>query len=335
MSVTAGSLDGLRARPRETLADIVRRNGWSLGLVVFLGLLLILTKIIQPNYSFVSIQFLAVAVLPLAFAAVAQAIIVIGGGIDLSIASMMALTSVVSATLMKGQSAEVGVAVVIGVLILGLFLGAINGTLVVLTRVPDIIVTLATFFVWSGFALLVLPTPGGSASPWLRELVTGPLLLPFIPKSAVVLLVLVSLIWIPIARSRTGLSIYAIGSRKLAAFRSGVPVGRTKIISYTIGGLFAALGGLALTATTSIGSPVPEPTYTLISIAAIVLGGVSLAGGVGGVLGPIIAVVVLQLIRTDMTFLGFDPNLGLVAQGFILIGVLVMGNWIQIRRSRT
>jgi ribose transport system permease protein len=107
-----------------------------------------------------------------------------------------------------------------------------------------------------------------------------------------------------------------------------------KVISYVITGFFAALAGLALTASTGIGSPVPEPTYVLIAIAAVVLGGVSLAGGVGGVAGPIIAVLVLQLIRNDMTYLGVDPNLGTVAQGLILIGVLMAANYIQIRRAR-
>ncbi len=334
MSVTTGTLDALRVRPRKTLAGMVRRNGWTLGLLAFLAALLVLTKIIQPNYGALGIQNLAVSVMPLAMAAVAQAIIVISGGIDLSIASMMALTSVVSAELMKGQSEEFGVAVVVGVILLGMLLGAINGTLVVLTRVPDIVVTLATYFVWAGFALLVRASPGGGASTWLKDLVSGSVGSDLVPKAALVFLIIVFVIWIPVSRSRTGLSIYAVGSRQLAAFRSGVSVGTTKVIAYVLGGLFAALGGLSLTASTGIGTPVPEPTYTLISVAAVVLGGVSLAGGVGGVLGPILAVLVLQLIRTDMTFLSINSNMALVAQGFILIGVLMVGSWIQIRRSR-
>jgi len=329
-----GTADALRTRPREALVGFARRNGWTLGLLAFFAVLVVLTNIIQPGYGTLGIQRLAAAVLPLALAAVAQAIIVIAGGIDLSIASMMALTSVVSAELMKGQSEAFGVAVVVGVILLGLLLGAINGTLVVLTRVPDIVVTLATFFVWAGFALLVRPSPGGGAAEWLKNLVKGSLGIDLVPRAAVVLVVIVAVIWIPLARSTMGLSIYAIGSSRLAAFRSGVGVGRTKVMSYVIGGLFAALGGLSLTASTGIGTPVPEPTYTLISIAAVVLGGVSLAGGVGGVAGPIIAVLVLQLIRTDMTFLDINPNMALVAQGFILIGVLMVGSWIQIRRSR-
>jgi ribose transport system permease protein len=91
---------------------------------------------------------------------------------------------------------------------------------------------------------------------------------------------------------------------------------------------------LALTASTGIGSPVPDATYTLLSIAAVVLGGVSLAGGIGGIFGPIVAVAVLQLIRTDLTFMNINSNYALVAQGLILIGVLMAGSYIQIRRAR-
>ena len=112
-----------------------------------------------------------------------------------------------------------------------------------------------------------------------------------------------------------------------------MPVNRTIIIAYVLTGLFSALGGLSLTASTGIGTPVPGP-YTLLSVAAVVLGGVSLAGGRGGVFGPIVAVVILQLIQTDLTFLQVDSNMTLVAQGAILIGVVMIGSVIEMRRRR-
>ncbi|MEO8469796.1 MAG: ABC transporter permease [Chloroflexota bacterium] len=323
-----------RRAPRMVISGWARHHSWALGLLAFLIVLLLFTKGIQPRYGAAGIQGLAISILPLVLAAVAQAIVVIGGGIDLSIASIMALTSVVAATLMKGQSEEFGIVVVLGVLVLGLVLGAINGALVVITRVPDIVVTLAMSFVWAGTALLVLKTPGGGSALWLKDLVSGPLGNEWIPKAAIVLLVLVSIVWLPLRRSTVGLSIYAIGSNQLAAFRSGVSVGRTKVIAYALMGLFAALGGLSLTASTGIGTPVPGP-YTLFSVAAIVLGGVSLAGGVGGLFGPIIAVIILSLIRTDMTFLNVNTNLAVVAQGVILIGVVMFGSVIQMRRARS
>jgi ribose transport system permease protein len=333
MTAAAAPVGTRRAGGADALAAAAQRNAWILSLIGFLALLLVFTKLIQPNYGVTGIQGLAISVLPLALAAVAQAIVVMSGGLDLSIGSMMALVNVVAAVLMKGQSEEFGVAVVLGALVLGLVLGAVNGSLVVLTRVPDIVVTLAMSFVWAGCALLVLPTPGGGSAKWLMSLVSGSLGNEWVPKAAVALLIIVALIWIPVRRSRLGLSIYAIGGNRLAAFRSGVSVGRTRLLAYILGGLFAALAGLALTASTGVGTPVPGP-YTLLSVAAIVLGGVSLAGGTGGVFGPIVAVMILQIIRTDMTFLDIDTSLATVLQGAILIGVVMIGSLVQIRRAR-
>jgi ribose transport system permease protein len=234
---------------------------------------------------------------------------------------------------MKDQGDLFGVAVVVGVLVLGLVVGAINGGLVVITKVPDIVVTLAMSFVWAGTALLILSTPGGGAAPWLMAIISGALASPWLPKALVLLAVVVGVVWIPLRRSTLGLSMYAVGSSRLAAFRSGVAVGPTKIAAYTLTGFFAALGGLALTATGGVGAPVPG-SYTLQSVAAIVLGGVSLAGGRGGVLGPIIAVIVLALVRTDLFFAGVDPNWSTAIQGAILIGVVMFGSLVAMRKVR-
>ncbi len=181
--------------------------------------------------------------------------------------------------------------------------------------------------------MLVLSTPGGAAAKWLLDLVVGSFGNEWIPKPLVVLIAVVAVVWIPLSRSRLGLSIYAVGSNQLAAYRSGVPVGRTKVAAYAFTGLFAALAGLSLTASTGIGTPVQGP-YTLYSVAAIVLGGVSLAGGRGGVFGAVIAVLILQALSMDMTFLKVDPNLAVVLQGLILIGVVMLGALVEWRRSR-
>jgi len=331
---TATAIEEPRARPADALIGLLRRNAWALGLLAFLGLMLLFTRYIQPTYGVSGIQGLAIGVLPLAFAAAAQAVIVISGGIDLSIGSIMALTSVVAATSMKGQSEEFGVLVVALTLLMGIVLGAINGGMIVLTRVPDIIVTLAMSFVWAGAALLVLNVPGGGAALWLTDLVLGSLGIEWIPKAAVLLASLVALIWLVVRHSRLGLWFYAVGSSQLAAFRSGVPVDRAKILAYAVGGLFAALAGLSLTASTGNASPIPAPEHTLFSVAAVVLGGVSLAGGRGGLLGPIVAVYILSLLRTDLTFLKLNPSLATVAQGVILIAVVMFGTLVQFRRSR-
>ena len=311
----------------------VRRNTWTLGLFGLLVSILVLTKLIQPSYGADALQGLAIGALPLAMAAVAQAIVVISGGIDLSVGSMMALTSVTAAVLMKGQTELFAVAVVFGVLGMGAVLGIVNGALVVVTRVPDIVVTLAMSFVWAGCALLVLNTPGGGSAQWLKDLVTGSIGSEWTPRALVTLIVIVGVVWIPLRRSTLGLALYAIGSSRLAAFRSGVSVGRTRILAYALTGLFSAFGGLALTASTGIGSPVPG-AYTLLGIAAVVLGGVSLAGGRGGLVGPIVAVFVLALVRTDLTLLNVNSNLSTVIQGVILIGVVMFGSLVAMRRAR-
>ncbi len=333
MSTTLLTPEEATEASESSLMRWVRRNGWTLSLLAILAILLVVTKLIQPSYGPNGVRGLAIGVLPVAFAAVAQTCAVLARGIDLSVGSMMALTSVVAAVLMEGRSEEFAILVVIAVLLLGALLGAINGALIVSTRVPDIVVTLAMLFVWAGVALVILQTPGGSSADWLSDLTRGSFVIDLFPRAALVLIVSVAIIWIPVKRSRLGLSIYAIGSDPLAAFRSGVSVSRTRVFAYALTGVFAALGGLSLTATTGLASPVPGP-YTLTSVAAVVLGGVSLAGGRGGVLGPVIAVVILSLLRTDMTFLRVDTNLATVAQGVILVGVVMVGSLLELRRER-
>jgi len=332
--MTVAAATGGLARPRQ--AEVLRwarRNSWTLGLFGLLAVFLVVTILIQPSYGGAEVQGLAIGVLPLAMAAVGQAIVVISGGIDLSVGPMMALTSVTAAVLMQGQSEVFAVGVVVAIMILGLALGAVNGSLVVITRVPDIVVTLAMSFVWAGATLLVLNTPGGGSADWLKTLFSGSIGSDWIPQALVVLVVVVAVVWIPLRRSRTGLALYAVGSNRLAAFRSGVSIGRTKVVAYALTGLFAAFGGLVLTATTGIGTPVPG-NYTLLGVAAIVLGGVSLAGGRGGVVGPIVAVFILALVQTDMTLLKIPPNLATVLQGAILIGVVMFGSVVAMRRTR-
>jgi ribose transport system permease protein len=316
----------------------VRRNTWVIGLCALFAILLVATKFIQPNYGANDFGSLVRAALPYVFAVASQAIVVIGGGIDLSVASMMAVTSVTAAVLMNGASEEFAFVVIPLVLALGFCLGAVNGILIVITRVPDIVVTLAMLFVFQGLALLILESPGGAAALWLKAMVVGTIVIPgvpawitmWIPNALVMLTVLLALVWVPLKRSRLGLAIYAVGSSELAAFRSGVPVARTKIIAYGIGGLFAAMGGLSLTMSTGIGAPIPGP-YLLASVAAVVLGGVVLGGGRGGLVGPIVAVFVLRLVRTDLTLMSVDPNATAIIEGTIMVAVVMLGAFLAMR----
>jgi len=320
----------------------LRRHAWVTGLIVLLVLLFVVTKLIQPGYGAADFVSLTRAVLPYAFAVAAQTVVVIAGGIDLSVASMMALTSVTAAVMMAGTSEEYALLVVPFVLLLGFGLGALNGILIVVSRVPDIVVTLATLFMLQGAALLVLNAPGGGAAEWLKALVIGPVPIPFLPdavdaylpRALLLLVICLAVVWIPLKRSRIGLSLYAIGSSELAAFRSGVPVARTKILAYALSGLFGAMGGLSLTMSTGIGAPIPGP-YLLASVAAVVLGGVTLGGGRGGLLGPIVAVFVLRLVRTDLTLLAVDPNVTTIIEGVIMVIVVMLGAFLAMREKRS
>jgi len=334
MTAATSTIDRRTGGPSTLVARVMRRNSWTVALFAALALLLIFTKAISPAYGASGLESLAKAALPVAFAAVAQAVVVISGGVDLSIGPMMALTNVIAARLMAGGSDQLAVGVVISVLLIGVLLGVVNGTLAVITRVPDIVVTLAMSFVWSGAALLVLGSPGGSAAGWLKSLIEGSIVVPGFSSALVVLVVFVAIVWIPIERSRFGLSIYAVGSDRLAAFRSGVPVARTRIGAYAVAGLFSGAGGLALTMATGIGTPIPGP-YTLLGIAAVVLGGVSLAGGRGGLVGPLVAVFILRLVRTDLTFLGVNQNYTTVVEGAIMVVVVMVGAYLTLRRART
>lgn len=315
-----------------------RRQSWVIGLVVLFIVMFVVTRVIRPSYGATDFTSLAQAALPYAFAVAAQTIVVLAGGIDLSVAAMMAVTSVTAAVLMKESSATSALYAVPLAIALGFVLGSLNGILIVLSKVPDIVVTLAMLFVLQGVALLILNTPGGGAADRLKGLVVGPLSIPglpddmlaWVPNALVLLVIAVCIIWIPVKRSQLGLGIYAIGSSELAAFRSGVPVARTRILAYGIGGVFASLGGLTLTMSTGIGAPIPGP-YLLASVAAVVLGGVALSGGRGGLVGPIVAVFVLRLVRTDLTLLAVDPNVTTIIEGVIMVVVVMLGALLAMR----
>lgn len=308
--------------------SFAQKHAWTLGLVVLLLALLGITKLIQPSFGASGLESLARAALPFAFATAAMAVVVIVGGIDLSVASIMAVCAVTAAVLMQSMGA---VPAVVITLFIGLGMGMINGGLIVLTRVPDIVVTLAMLFVWEGTALLILSAPGGTVADWLKDSIAGSFLIDGLPKALIVMALAVALVWIPLKRSKLGLWIYATGSDELAAFRSGVAVGWTKVAAYGVCGLFCAMGGLSLIMLTGIGEPVPGP-YLMASVAAVVLGGVVLGGGIGGLLGPIIAVFILRIIRTILTLAAVDPNVTTIVEGTIMVAVVMFGAVLVMRR---
>jgi ribose transport system permease protein len=315
---------------------VANRHGWTIGVYVLLLLLIIayIWALAPVKFTSFDLKTIVIGALPLVFAAMAQAVIVISGGIDLSLGVMVAVINVSAASLMENQSFATSLLIAVGLMFLGVLLGTINGGLCVLTGVPDIVVTLAMSFVWGGVALLIMRTPGGGSPVEYQALGTGIFFSEWIPAGAIVIALVLALVWLPIRWRRPGFAIYAVGSQRDRAYLSGVNVATTRILAYSIGGFFAAMGGLAATATTGIGTPYAGTFITLNSVAAIVLGGVSLAGGKGGVVGPVAAAFCLTLVPSIMVFQGIDPNYGQVIQGALIVIVVMLGGLLLLRERR-
>lgn len=324
----------VRAGLAERARGVVARYPTLFGMPALLLAFLAATVAIHPNFDSFDAQSLAMAALPLAFAAAAQALIVISGGIDLSIGSVMAVSNVLAARTMEDAGFGQSLLLSVAILCAGALVGAVNGLLVVVSRVPDVIVTLSTGFIWGGVALLILEKPGGGAPEEFLALATGTLFTPWLSNSIILLTASLAIVWIPLRMSKIGLRIYAVGSDRIAAFRSGVDVARSRFLAYVFGGLFSSIGGLGLTMTTGIGSPRSGVLYTLSGLAAVVIGGVSLVGGRGGIFGPVVAAFVLTLIPADLIFMNIDPNFGQVIQGTLIVLVVMLGGFFTLARNR-
>ena len=329
-----------RIRSGVRWGRLARRHAWTAGVYVLLVGLILYWSTIPAEWGTFDVQSLAIDALPFAFAAMAQAVVIISGGIDLSIGSMMGLINVLSAKYMfdtpTGQAVSMREAVVIAfVLIVGAALaGALTGLIITVTGVADIIVTLAMLFVWGGAALAVMQIPGGGAPLEFTKLAVGYTLTPWLPTGIVIIAAVVLLVWVPIRWRKPGLALYAIGSSRNASFLSGISVARTRIGAYALGSAFAALGGLALTATSGIGDALSGQYYTLNSVAAVVLGGVALVGGVGGLIGPIAAAFVLTLVKSIMILKGVDQNWAQVIQGTLIVLVVMIGGLALRQRGK-
>jgi ribose transport system permease protein len=303
----------------------LRLHGWTLAVwLVLLAMVPYWRSLSQQDFKF-DIQALAIDALPLCFAAMAQAVIVISGGIDLSIGSLMAVVNVLSAREMVDMGFRQAIAFSVLLIVLTALASGFTGLVIVLTRVPDIVVTLGMLFVWQGVALWILEIPGGGVPLNFSDLAVGDVGSTGIPNAAVVVLAAWLLVWIPLRWLRPGLALYAVGSNRSSAYLSGINVARTRVGAYMLGGVFTGLAGLALSASSGIGDPNSGATYTLNSVAAVVLGGVSLLGGVGGLIGVIAAAYVLTLSKIILLLRGTDPNYANVYQGALIILVVVIG----------
>jgi ribose transport system permease protein len=267
----------------------------------------------------------------LAFVAMAQTLVVITAGIDLSVGMIFILTNCLASWLVVGTPMETALGVA-AVLLVGVLCGAINGAIVIYGRLQPIVTTIATGAVYFGIALMLRPFPGGSVNEDLADALTGRLF-GVVPASLVTLVAVVLVIWIPFRRSVAGRAAYAAGSSEVAAYMSGVPIRRAKFIAYTLGGLLASIGGLFLTFFTYTGEAAfaSGNAYTLFSIAAVVLGGVSLFGGKGSAVGAIFGAFAFRTIGDLLFVFDFDPLWQPLFQGVVLLVAVSVGAFALFR----
>lgn len=295
----------------------MQRNRGVRGLFVVVAAFLALYVYLFPGlFSIGGVSKFAQSWFPLALVSMSQAILMLTGGISLSIGATVSLGAVIAATTMTGPLGVVGG--IAAVAVAGLGIGAISGAIVVRLKLPAIVVTLAASFIIGGAALLILPRPGGAIPIWFSDLLAGN------TPAALILLIVTALLWKLYLATPLGLSLYASGENPVGAYRGGVPVDRSLIAAYAISGLLAAAAGLFVAAQTGSGDPVIGTAFTLNSIAAAVLGGVGFLGGRGTMRGAIAGSLLLSVMINVMFFLGFPPVAQYVAQGLIIIGAVAL-----------
>ena len=331
------------------MTDLRLRLSQNLGLLLAIGLFLVFwltynslhpagfssnVLIQNANESFV-----------IGAVAMAQTVPILIGGLDLSVGAVMTLINCLASVLVGGSGFELiwGMALC---LLAGTAAGWLNGLIVVYGRIQPIIATLATGAVYIGLALFIRPTPGGSVDGDLSWAMTNDIselfatyglfddgqaawLKPigWIPMAIAVMLLAIFLVWIPFRRSVTGKGVYAIGSSEGAAYMSGVRIERCKIAPFTLAGFFAGLGGLYLALQTSSGNADVSQagTYTLNSIAAVVIGGTSLMGGSGGAIASLIGAMVIRAISFNFRIFNIAPLLQPLFEGLVLLGAVSIG----------
>lgn len=307
------------------------QKGTLLALGIFVVMFILYTANHPAGFSANVVQTASNKGVLLAFVAMAQTLIVITAGIDLSVGMILLLTNCLASWLVVGGPVETTLGVV-AVLLVGMLCGALNGAIVIYGRLQPIVATIATGAVYFGIALLLRPFPGGSVNEDLADALTGRIF-GYIPASLVALLVVVLIIWVPFKRSIYGRAAYAAGSSEVAAYMSGVPIKRGKFLAYVLAGLFAAIGGLFLTFFTYTGDAAYASgnAYTLFSIAAVVLGGVSLYGGRGSVIGAIFGAFAFRTIGDLLFVFDLEPLWQPLFQGVVLLVAVSLGAFTLFR----
>lgn len=243
----------------------------------------------------------------LGIAAIGATFVIISGGIDLSVGSVMAFTSILIASLIEHGHAHPLVAFAIA-LAGGALFGALQGSLIAFFKLPAFLVTLAGLFFARGAAFVIHPQSIGINHLFISRTMNETLAIPIggmtIPITVLILLAILLLAWIVLGHTRFGRTIYAVGDDAGAANLMGLPVARTRIWVYVLSGLLSALAGLLFTLYQQSGDPAACKGMELDAIAAVVIGGTLLRGGVGSAFGSIAGVLILGLIQTIIQFHG-------------------------------
>lgn len=326
--------DSLPARRRPRWAHALQQNaGLVLAAALLLALVVLYCAIFYAQQgSFPGNFELTTAVdntMPLVLAAMAQTVVVLTRGLDLSVGGIVDLTNALAAiTLGASAASMVGWSLLI--LLIGAACGALNGALVAFGRLQPILVTLATLSIFQGIAIRVLPQPGGAVPPPYTAVLAntaGPVSLLYVA--------LAILLWQAFRRTRLGVGLYAVGNDELAAQANGVPTRRTKVLAYALGGALSAAAGLFLAATSTAGDATTGNGYTLTSIVAVVLGGVNLFGGRGSAAGAVLGAFITTMIVNILFFAHIDPLYQNFYEGlFLVIAVVAAGAVGSFMRGR-
>jgi ribose transport system permease protein len=269
---------------------------------------------------------------------IGMTMIIVAGGIDLSVGSVLALAGAVGAGLLKNQIAlpytniaiqfTVSGAIIAGVVV-GMAAGWFNGFVITRFRLPPFVATLGTLSIARGLTQLWTGNfPITNLGDQFRFMGTGYLL--GIPMPVWISAALVAVFWVVMRRTPFGRYLYAIGGNERAALLSGLNVPRTKLAVYTLGGGLAGVAGLMLAARLDAADPKAGVGYELDSIAAVVIGGTSLAGGRGSVLGTVLGCLIIGVLNNGLVLLGVSPDWQLVIKGAVIIAAVAVD-----RLSRT
>jgi ribose transport system permease protein len=301
-----------RRRATVDWADVVRG---ALPVVALVAILAWIVSLEPDALSYNGLTLLISTTIPLLFATMAQMLMITIGDIDLGIGAFIGLTNCVIARYLV-ERPGIGVLLILG----GIAAYGLLGALIHLRRIPSIVGTLGASFVWLGLALLVLPSPGGSVPQFLSDFWAWTP--PLIPLPVVFAIVIGIVGYLLVARLPYGVVIRAAGDDPVAVGRAGWSVLRVRITVYVAAAILGTLAGLVTTVVTASGDANSSAGLTLLSVAAVVLGGGEFSGGIANPIGGVIGAIAISLVAPLLALLSVSSDYQTGIQGAILIAVL-------------